>query len=177
MPAQISFNGTSAVNPLVGEGAPMTDKRSEYRAAASRRGANPLRLCVARTLGQVIDGAWWPRAERIADELPRLVEALTPRLGRVKSINVNWPPLQEPPDFNWLGWKYRRQHVMSVCGDFARANLLVVSYATHSALALMVLRRAANLPVHPEERDTPAFLTAGSIVLAAQQQCAPTRAD
>jgi Family of unknown function (DUF5994) len=132
-----------------------------------------LRLSVARNLGHAIDGAWWPRAEHIADELPRLVEALTPLLGRIKSIAVNWPPLQQPPDFNWLGWKYRPQHVMSVCGDFARANLLVISYATHSALALMVLRRAAGLPLHPEERDTPAFTTAGMILLAAQQQCVP----
>ena len=149
----------------------MTDTRTECPAGAGRREANPLRLCVARNLGHAIDGAWWPRAERIADELPRVVRALTPQLGRIKSINVNWPPRQEPPDFNWLGWKYRRQHVMTVCGDFARANLLVISYATHSALALMVLRRAADLPVHPDDRDTPAFLTAGLILLAAQQQC------
>jgi hypothetical protein len=149
----------------------MTDIRSEYPAAASRREANPLRLCVARNLGRAVDGAWWPRAERLADELPRLVKALTPLIGRIKLINVNWPPRQDPPDFNWVGWKYRRQHVMSVCGDFARVNLLVISYATHSALALMVLRRAADLPVHPEDRDTPAFLTAGMILFAAQQQC------
>jgi Family of unknown function (DUF5994) len=136
----------------------------------SLRRATPIRLCVARELGHDIDGAWWPRADRITNELPNLVSVLTPLLGDVCSINVNWPPLQRPPDFNWPGWEAKRQHVMTVNGCDACANLLIIPYATYSALALMVLRRAANLPIDPADRDKPAFLTAGSILLAAQQQ-------
>ena len=64
---------------------------------------------------------------------------------------------------------------MTVNGDNASANLLIVPYATRSALALMVLRRAANLPINPADHEKPAFLTAGSILLAAQQQCAATK--
>jgi hypothetical protein len=64
---------------------------------------------------------------------------------------------------------------MTVSGD-ASANLLVIWYATHSSLALMVLRRAARLPIDPADRETPAFATAGSILLAAQQQCAAAKA-
>jgi Family of unknown function (DUF5994) len=143
---------------------------------ASRRRADSVRLCVGRPLGHDIDGAWWPRADRIANELPHLVAVLTPLLGHITSINVSWPPLQRPPDLNWLGWRYKPQHVMTVNGDDASANLLIVPYATHSALALMVLRCAANLPINPTDRETPAFLTAGSILLAAQQQCAATKA-
>jgi hypothetical protein len=59
---------------------------------------------------------------------------------------------------------------MTVSGTHGSANLLIIPYATHSALALMVLRRAANLPIDAADRDKPAFLTAGSILLAAQQQ-------
>lgn len=54
-------------------------------------------------------------------------------------------------------------------------NLLIVPYATYSGLALMVLRRAAGLPVDAKDRDKPAFLTAGSILQAARQQCAADR--
>jgi hypothetical protein len=145
---------------------------------AGRPRADPVRLCVARTLGHDIDGAWWPRADRITNELPQLVAVLTPLLGHITSINVNWPPLQRPPDLNWLGcWQHKRQHVMTVNGDHASANLLIVPYATHSALALMVLRRAANLPINPAHCEKPAFLTAGSILLAAQQQCVATKTD
>lgn len=99
---------------------------------------------------------------------------LTPILGDVTAINVNWSPLQRPPDLNWPGWQQKRQHVMTVSGTHARANLLIISYATHSALALMVLRCAANLPVHAADRDKTPFLTAGSIVRAAQQQREPS---
>lgn len=131
---------------------------------------DPIRLSVARQLGRAIDGAWWPRADRITNELPTLVAALTPLLGDITSITVNWPPLQRPPELNWSGWERKPQHVMAVRGDDASVNLLVVSYTTHSALALMVLRCAANLPVEPRDRLKPAFLTADSILRAALRQ-------
>ncbi len=135
-----------------------------------RSRSNPVRLCVARQLGRDIDGAWWPRADRITTELPTLVAALTPLLGDIDSINVNWPPLQRPPDFNWPGWEHKRQHVMTVNGGETCVNLLIIPYTTYSGLALMVLRRAANLPIDPADRGKSAFLTAGSILQAAQQQ-------
>ncbi|MDT5276706.1 MAG: hypothetical protein QOG95_3638, partial [Mycobacterium sp.] len=43
-------------------------------------------------------------------------------------------------------------------------------YTTHSALALMVMRCAADLPIDAADRDKNAFLTAGSILRAAHQQ-------
>jgi hypothetical protein len=140
------------------------------RPFGGRGRANPIRVSVSRELGRDIDGAWWPRADRITNELPDLVGVLTPLLGDIISINVNWPPLQRPPDFNWPGWECKRQHVMTVRGPDACVNLLIIPYATYSALALMVLRCAADLPINPADRGKPAFLTAGSILRAAQQQ-------
>lgn len=145
--------------------------------ASIGRRDDSVRLSVARTLGRALDGAWWPRVDRITLELPRVIAVLTPLLGRVTAIDVNWPPLQRPPDMNLPGWKGKPQHVMTVSGSDANANLLIIPYATRAALALMVLRLAANLPIDPADRETPAFLSAGSIVLAAQQQCAPIKAD
>ena len=83
---------------------------------AGRPRGDAVRLCVARTLGHDIDGAWWPRADRITNELPHLVAVLTPLLGHITSINVNWPPLQRPPDFNCPGWEGKHQHVMTISG-------------------------------------------------------------
>jgi hypothetical protein len=91
-------------------------------------------------------------------------------LGDITSINANWPPLQRPPDPNRPGSEGKRQHVMTVSGTHASANLLIISYATHGALALMVMRRAANLTIEAADRKKPAFLTAGSILRAAHQQ-------
>ncbi|WP_293003153.1 DUF5994 family protein [Mycobacterium sp.] len=136
------------------------------------RSANPVRVSIGDQLGGDIDGAWWPRVDRMTLELPALVEALTPMLGGITSINVNWPHLQRPPDFNWPGWECKPQHVMTINGEKARANLLIVAYTTYSGLALMVLRRAAGLTIVPTDREKPAFTTAGSILDAALTQCA-----
>jgi hypothetical protein len=48
--------------------------------------------------------------------------------------------------YNWPGWEHKRQHLMAV-----------------------------NLPIESADRDKPAFLTAGSILRTAQQQCASGR--
>lgn len=106
-------------------------------------------------------------------ELPGLIQALTPSLGDITSISVNWPHLQRPPDFNWPGWETKPQHVITVTGDKAQVRLLIIAYTTHAALALMVLRRAAGLSIMPADRDKPAFVTAGSILRAALTQRAP----
>jgi hypothetical protein len=134
------------------------------------RRARPIRLTVARELGRDIDGAWWPRVDRITNELPNLVATLTPLLGEITAIDVNWSPLQRPPDLNWPGWERKRQHVMTLSGTQACVNLLVISYATRSALALMVMRCAANLPIEAADRDKSACLTAGSVLRSARQQ-------
>ena len=106
----------------------------------------------------------------MTNELPDLVAILTPLLGDITSINVNWQPLQRPPDFNWPGWEQKRQHVMTISGGEVRSTCSIIPYATYSALALMVLRCAANLPVGAADREKPAFVTAGSILRAAEQQ-------
>lgn len=143
---------------------------------SARRRANPLRLSIAGELGHDIDGAWWPRVDRLTNELPNLIGALTPLLGDINSINVNWPSLERPPDFNWPGWERRRQHVITFNGGVACANLLIVPYATYSALALMVMRCAASMPVEPADREKPAFLIAGAILRAAERQRAAAKA-
>lgn len=135
-----------------------------------RRQSTPIRLTLATELGHDIDGAWWPRTDRIGVELPELTLALRGRLGEITNIAVNWPPLQRPPDLNWLGWQHKQQHVMTVTGADALANVLIVPYSTNGTLALMMLRRAADLPIATAHQDTVPFQTAGSILYAARQQ-------
>ena len=135
---------------------------------ATRRLASPVRLTLASRLGNEIDGAWWPRTGLISRELPELVSVLDARLGRVIDINVNWSSLQRPPDLNWDGWRVIHQHVMTVVSRKARANLLIVPYRTGTALAVMILRRAAGLPIYPAHRDSRAFKAAGNIVRVAR---------
>ncbi|QLL08834.1 DUF5994 family protein [Mycobacterium vicinigordonae] len=140
---------------------------------SGRRRSTPIRLTLASELGHDIDGAWWPRTDRISGELPDLVAAVGARLGEICEITINWPPLQRPPDLNWQGWQRRNQHVIVLESENACAKVLIVPYNTHSALAMMVLRRAAKLHVSMADRETASFRTAGSILCAAMQQLAP----
>jgi Family of unknown function (DUF5994) len=136
--------------------------------AGTRRPGSPVRLTLASRLGDQIDGAWWPRTGRISRELPQLISVLEVPLGQVIDINVNWSSIQRQPDLNWAWWQGIHPHIMTVCGNDARAKILVVPYRTGTALAVMLLRRAAGLSVLAAHRDSRAFLTADSILRAAR---------
>jgi Family of unknown function (DUF5994) len=137
-------------------------------APVTQRLASPVRLTLASRLGSEIDGAWWPRTGLISRELPELISVLDVRLGRIFDINVNWSSLQCPPDLNCLGWGAPHQRVMTVGGRNAQANLLIVPHRTGVALAIMVLRQAAGLPIAPSHRDSRAFQIADRIVRVAR---------
>ena len=65
---------------------------------------------------------------------------------------------------------------MAITGSRAKAHLLVVPSRTSIALAVMLLRQAADLPVLFEHQHTTAFDTAGVIVKAARTQNSPSAA-
>ncbi len=137
-------------------------------AGGARRAAAQVRLTLASRLGNALDGAWWPRTGLISHELPGLVSVLDVRLGGVVDINLNWSSLQRQPDLNWEWWRGVRPHVMTFAGSEARAKLLVVPHRTGTALAVMVLRRAAGLPIQAEHRGSRVYQTAECIVRLAQ---------
>jgi Family of unknown function (DUF5994) len=143
-----------------------------------RRLASPVRVSLALELGGDLDGAWWPHSASVAQELPELIGALVPRLGQIVDISVNWSALAGSPN---LDWGYRaataevvpcRQRLMTITGSTALARLLVVPNRTASVLAVMVLRRAADLPVEPAERQSEVFRTADHFVRAARVESA-----
>lgn len=130
----------------------------------------PVRLTLSLRLGHDIDGAWWPRTPGIARELPELIALLGTRLGDIIGINVNWSTSQGPPKLDSYGWEAKRQHVMTITGTTGSATLLIVPCRTDTALAVLVLRRAAGLPIDPIHLDSPAYRTADGVVRAAQAQ-------
>jgi len=146
-----------------------------------RRLASPTRVTLASALEDDLNGAWWPHTASVARELPELIDAVRERLGPVIDIGVNWSAFDGELDLDSLtrrgvdaipGSKARHQRVMTVTGSEARANLLVVPCRTTTALAVMVLRQAAALPILPSHLDTPAYRAAEDIVRAARAECA-----
>ena len=149
--------------------------------ASQRRSASPVRVTLASVLGNDLDGAWWPHTASVARELPDLIDALRGSLGEVVDIGVNWSMSDGVPDLDSLtlrgvsaipGWKQRHQRVMTVTGSQGRAHLLVVPSRTTPALAVMLLRQAAALPIQSRHVDTAAYRAADDIVRAARAECA-----
>lgn len=148
--------------------------------SGARRSACPVRIALATALGGDIDGAWWPRVASVATELPELVEALHRPLGEILDIRVNWSTTDRAPDLSSMtsyamsmpGLRHSRQRVMAISGRRARTKLLVVPHLTSSALALMVLRRAASMPIPDAQQLSAVFKTADCVVRAAQAESA-----
>jgi len=152
-----------------------------------RRLRSPVRFTLTSMLGSGLDGAWWPHTVSLARELSDLTDALREPLGDVVDIGINWSPLQGVADLDLLnrrgvpampGEDSRHLRVMTITGSRAKAQLLVVPCGTSMALAVMVLRQAADLPVMRAHQHTAAFHTADAIVQAAraQQRCEPANA-
>ena len=168
-------NAGTSTNVIASQEDPATDAvvdavahRCEATTVGPRCPASPVRLTLASRLGNKIDGAWWPRTGLISHELSELVSILDVRLGHVVDIDVNWSSLQRQPDLNWEWWQGIRPHVMTIGGRDGRAKLLIIPYRTGTALAVMVLRRAAGLPVTAAHRESRAFRTAEGIVRVAR---------
>lgn len=149
-------------------------------AVRGRRLASPVRVTLAFELGGDLDGAWWPHTASVAAELPELTDALFRRLGRIIDISVNWSSLSGSPDLDSVnrprvvdpGRVISPQRLMTITGINALAKLMVIPSRTSNALAVMVLRRAADLPVTHAERGTEAFLAADHIVRVARAESA-----
>ncbi|MDT5147055.1 MAG: hypothetical protein QOC58_1700 [Mycobacterium sp.] len=155
------------------------DTRAMNGAGRGRRLASPVRVTLACQLGSDLDGAWWPHTASLANELPELTDALSKRLGRINDISINWSSLAGSPDFDSLNRprlavpvRTIAQRIMTVTGSKALAKLLVIPSRTSAALAVMVLRRAADLPIPGVERVTEPFLSADQIVRTARAESA-----
>jgi Family of unknown function (DUF5994) len=148
--------------------------------AGARRCARPVRITLARVLGRDIDGAWWPHSGSVAGELPELIGALHRPLGQIVGIKINWAPTDAAPDLDSMGHdaismpgcQRRRQRLMVIDGTRGRVKLLVVPHMTAPALGLMVLRRAADMPISDARQAGRVFETADRIVRVAQAESA-----
>jgi hypothetical protein len=139
-----------------------------------------VRITLARVVGSDIDGAWWPHSASTAGELPELIGALHRPLGQIVDIKINWSATDAAPEMDSMGhdtmsmpgWRRRRQRLMMINGTRGRVKLLVVPHLTAPALGLMILRRAADMPVSHARQASRVFETADHIVRAAQVESA-----
>jgi hypothetical protein len=148
--------------------------------SGARRSARPPRVSLATLLGGDIDGAWWPRTGSLAAELPDLIAALHRPLGEIVDICVNWSATTGAPDLRSMSHGAaltlfktdKMQRLMVVAGKQASAKLLVVPHLTSPALGLLVMRRAAALPIPDAEHNSQLFLTADHVVRSAEAESA-----
>lgn len=146
----------------------------------SRRMASPVRVSLAGVLGGRIDGAWWPRTAAMARELPDLIDALRPVLGEITGIDLNWSAHSPTPVLSTMSPDVAgritrnapHHRLMVLAGPSAIVNLLVVPSMTTPALAMMVLRCAADRRIAEAEKVTKEYQAADRVVRAAEVESA-----
>lgn len=141
-PATSGAAGTSAAADA-GAGGTTKDESDALRVRAER-----VSLDAELGIGAV-DGAWWPRSDRAADEVPELLEALPEDLGRVLRIALRMDDWSEdrprvvsvdghPLHLAWFAGMRRHTAHLTFEGD-ATAVLLLVPSETDEAAAREVL--------------------------------------
>ncbi|MQA11919.1 MAG: hypothetical protein GEU98_25940 [Pseudonocardiaceae bacterium] len=119
-----------------------------------------------------VDGAWWPRSRNLCAELPVLLAALRPRLGRVERVTYNlsvWDLAVRKaaigPEVARLdGFFSQSSDLVTVIGQdgHTRLTLLVVPPDTAAATAHRVLMTASR----PHNADTTEVLLAARPISA-----------
>ncbi|HZF91584.1 DUF5994 family protein [Streptomyces sp.] len=122
--------------------------------AHTYRMPEPRLLLTARGGQGPLDGAWWPRCDALELELPALVGALDPGLGRVTRVTVDtaaWPDAPRTVLVPGhviavsLSGVVTEAHAITLdCGTVGRWELLVVPPAEPVAAARWLLATAAD---------------------------------
>jgi hypothetical protein len=142
------------------------------RTDAGQRNSHPehmprLRLKPKAPHSGYVDGAWWPRSDDLATELPDLLAVLSVRLGRIDRVMYNLNEWANAPRKLATGGRrvrldgYQRQptNTVEVLGlDRNRIALVVVPPNADRDLALATLMAAAA----PGNDSTVDSLLAGS---------------
>lgn len=131
-------------------GADGTTKDDSTKDESSALRVNAERVSLDAELGLgAVDGAWWPRSDRAADEVPELLEALPDDLGRVLRVALrmdDWSDDQprvvqvdgHPLHLAWFAGMRRHTAHLTFEGE-ASAVLLVLPSDTDEAAAREVL--------------------------------------
>jgi hypothetical protein len=116
----------------------------------------------------------------MARELPDLIDALRPALGEITGIDLNWTAQSSTPVLSTMSpdvagriARHNAQHrLMVLASPTAVVNLLVVPSMTAPALAMMVMRCAADRRIADSEKVSKEYQTADRVLRAAQAESA-----
>ncbi|MFG2793753.1 DUF5994 family protein [Streptomyces sp. NPDC048419] len=99
-----------------------------------RPGTALVRLETTHDREGVFDGAWWPRSRAVADEMPRLISALTKHLGPITRVGVDsaaWDGL--PPRLVVDG------RVVRIDGSSTGDDTVLITRGDHDLFSLLVV--------------------------------------
>lgn len=121
----------------------------------------------------------------MARELPDLIEAVFPMLGEIIDISINWSANSPTPVLSTMspdiaakiGGQTPRHRLMYLVSPGAVTKLLVIPTMTAPALALMVLRQAAQRGVAELDCGSKEFEAADRVMCAARAESASWEAS
>ena len=98
-----------------------------------------LRLRTTRSREGSLDGAWWPRSRNLTEQLPGLVEALTPHIGRVDRVGVDTTAWDDTPDRMVIG-----AHVVHIDQYPVGEDNIILTRGPHDHFLLLVIPPSAD---------------------------------
>jgi hypothetical protein len=128
--------------------------------ARARRSGIRLRLKPAHGTRGSVQGAWWPQTDQLHTQLPLLLSALSPRVGRVDRViydETRWAPASLRMEFEGRSVILEPSgttspNTLSVIGrEFGRLDLLVGPPYTNPARAYAAVTTATK----PDDVSTP----------------------
>ena len=115
----------------------------------------------------VVDGGWWPRSNDLAAEIPELLAAVAPRVGRVERVTYRigeWAPVGRRITVDggvvrFGGFHSQPANTVDLVSRTQRLSVLVVPSSTDPAEAEQAMAKAAD---GGDVDDVPALSAASS---------------
>ena len=116
---------------------------SPQTTSIGRDAAGPIRLMLRErhAITGPIDGAWWPRTDQPMTELHQLVQAVSPRIGKLARLGFDWHAIESAASAEQAS---RIMHLVGSNG--ADLALLVIPASTEAPAARSQMRWAAGKP-------------------------------
>ena len=149
----------------------MNDDRRVSLGVVEADSAPRLQLTPNSLASAYVDGAWWPRSTRLADELVGLVAALSDRLGQVAVVGYHlnaWP--ETPPQVQIAGLTV---HLEGFTSEEPPTVILIDRDGRR--ITLLVIAPNASEQVAREELDAASKRADGGIAVTGEAERAAAR--
>ncbi|SIS07491.1 DUF5994 family protein [Williamsia sterculiae] len=113
----------------------------------------PPRVHLHPDLTQPVGGVWFPYTSTLSDELASFSQAVTPMLGSIVALQMDWRAFRSRPGLDSEG-SPPSPPLLRVTTNRMTVEFIVIPPRTPSTLAEALARLASGKPIPPERRHS-----------------------